>query len=61
MTVQSEAALEAYKPYEQFCRVMLDAYFVVDCDGKIVKSNPGAVALTGVTAKQQLKVDLIRF
>jgi PAS domain S-box-containing protein len=53
----NEQVLEAFKPFEQFCKAMLDAYLVVNAEGKILKSNPAATLVTGITSKQLLKID----
>ncbi len=57
MTATNEQVLEAFKPFEQFCKAMLDAYLVVNAQGKILKSNPAAALVTGITSKQLLKID----
>lgn len=57
MTATNEQVLEAFKPFEQFCKSMLDAYVVVNAEGKILKSNPAAALVTGITSKQLLKID----
>lgn len=59
MTATNEQVLEAFKPFEQFCKSLLDAYFVVNAQGKILKSNPAAAVVTGITSKQLLKIDTI--
>jgi diguanylate cyclase (GGDEF)-like protein/PAS domain S-box-containing protein len=43
--------LEAFKPYEHFCKAMLDGFVVVDADGKVVKSNPLVAQMSGLTSK----------
>jgi diguanylate cyclase (GGDEF)-like protein/PAS domain S-box-containing protein len=59
MEAGKEQIMDAFKPYEQFCKAMLDAYVVVDVKGKILKSNPAAALLTGVSSKHLLKVTSI--
>ena len=47
------AALEAaFKTYETFCKAMLDAYVVVDLQGRIIKCNQMFSQLIGKTVKQ---------
>ena len=55
MTEQANKLLQAFKPYEHFCKAMLDAYFLVDVNGRILKTNPAATLLTGQPSKQLLK------
>jgi diguanylate cyclase (GGDEF)-like protein/PAS domain S-box-containing protein len=57
MTASNEKVLEAFKPFEQFCKAMLDAYIVINADGKILKSNSAAALVTGYTSKQLLRID----
>ncbi len=47
--------LDLFKPYEHFCRSMLDAYVVVDADGHVLKSNQLFTQLVNKTSKQILK------
>lgn len=49
-----DAALEAFKPFEQFCKAMLDGFAVVNTSGKIVKTNPLIAPMCGLTSKQIL-------
>jgi diguanylate cyclase (GGDEF)-like protein len=59
-TVDSEFA-----KYAHFARVFLDAYAVVDLEGKVVKANQLFAQLTGTKMRQILKTDsfnrLLRF
>jgi diguanylate cyclase (GGDEF)-like protein/PAS domain S-box-containing protein len=48
--------LDSFKPFETFCKAMLDAYVVVNAEGQVLKANAGATAVTGMTAKQLLKL-----
>jgi diguanylate cyclase (GGDEF)-like protein len=48
---------DAFKPYEHFAKVMLDAYVLIDADGRIVKLNPLFCQLVDKRAKQVLKAD----
>lgn len=48
-------ALELFKPFEQFCRCLLDPYVVVDAAGRAVKCNPLFGPLLGLRTKQILK------
>lgn len=47
--------LSLFAPFEAFCKVMLDAYIVVDESGKIVKCNQMFSVLTGQSTKQIIK------
>jgi len=47
--------LDAFKPYEHFSKCLLDAYAVVDMDGKILKCNALLSQVTGLKTKQILK------
>ncbi len=49
--------LEAFKPYEHFCKSMLDAFVVVDTAGKVQKSNAMFAQLVGLKARQILKAE----
>lgn len=55
MSEQANKLLQAFKPFENFCKAMLDAYFLVDFTGKILKTNPAATLLTGLPSKQLLR------
>lgn len=46
-----------FKPYEVFCRSMLDAYVVLDHTGRILKSNQLMSQLTSLKSKQLLKAN----
>lgn len=48
-------ALEAFKPFEHFCRCLLDAYAVVDASGKVLKCNAMFTQIAGLKTKQVLK------
>src|ERR1041385_7561477 len=50
-------ALEAFKPYEHFCKAMLDAFVVVDLSGKVLKCNPLFSQLVGLRTRQILKAN----
>ena len=54
--IKSEA-LDAFKPFEHFCKSMLDAYVILDQKGKVVKSNQLFSQLVGRKAKQILKAE----
>jgi diguanylate cyclase (GGDEF)-like protein/PAS domain S-box-containing protein len=56
MTDQPNKLLQAFKPFEHFCKAMLDAYFLVEASGRILKTNPAATLLTGLSSKQLLRV-----
>ena len=49
------SVLDEFKRYEHFCRVMLDAYVLVDLTGKVVKTNQLFSQLVGKTTRQILK------
>lgn len=51
------SVLDAFAPLADFSRVLLDAYALVDCNGKVVKANQLFSQLTGIKMKQILKVD----
>lgn len=57
--------LAAFKPYEAFSKVMLDAFAVVDLKGKVLKCNQLLSQLLGMSTKQVLKAaslnDLLKF
>jgi diguanylate cyclase (GGDEF)-like protein len=55
LNLEQSDVLEAFRPYESFCKSMLDAYVVVDHSGKILKSNPLFSVLSGRKSKQVLK------
>lgn len=61
----NESVLDAFAPYESFARVMLDAYAVVDRDGKVVKANQLLAQALNKKSKQILKAgsldECIRF
>lgn len=48
------AALAAFKPFEHFCKAMLDGFVIVDVDGAVVKANPLVAQMSGLTTKQIL-------
>jgi diguanylate cyclase (GGDEF)-like protein/PAS domain S-box-containing protein len=60
-----EDVLDYFKDVEEFCRVMIDAYAVIDRHGKVIKSNQAFSQLTGKKSRQILKAnsldDLISF
>ena len=47
--------IEAFKPYEHFSKVMLDAFVVVNKDGRVLKANQLLGQLLGKKTKQILK------
>ena len=49
--------LEAFKAYEHFSKCLLDAYAVVDMNGKVLKCNALLSQVTGLKTKQILKTD----
>lgn len=48
-------ALEMFKPYEHFSKCMLDAYAVLDSNGRVLKCNGAFATLVGLRTKQILK------
>lgn len=55
MSDQIDKITQAFKPLEHFCKALLDAYFVLDASGKIIKTNPAATLLTGMSSKNLLR------
>jgi diguanylate cyclase (GGDEF)-like protein len=53
----NESVLEAFAPFESFARVMLDAYAVVDRDGKVLKANQLLAQALNKKSKQILKAN----
>lgn len=47
--------LDAFRPFETFCKAMLDAYVVLTPTGQVVKCNQLFSTLVGVSSKQVLK------
>lgn len=47
--------LQAFKPFEQFCKCMLDAYAVLDKSGRVIKCNQLLSSLLGLPTKQILR------
>jgi diguanylate cyclase (GGDEF)-like protein len=47
--------LQAFRPYEQFCKCMLDAYAVLDKSGRVIKCNQLLSSLVGLATKQILR------
>lgn len=52
-----KTVLEAFKPFEHFCKAMLDGFVVVDAEGSVVKANPMVAQMCGLTTKQILGMD----
>jgi diguanylate cyclase (GGDEF)-like protein/PAS domain S-box-containing protein len=52
-----EDVLDYFKDVEEFCRVMIDAYAVIDRQGKVIKSNQAFSQLTGKKSRQILKAN----
>ncbi len=55
--VPSAQALELFKPFEHFSKCLLDAYVVIDQQGRILKCNALFSQLVGLRTKQILKAD----
>ncbi len=53
----SAQALELFKPFEHFSKCLLDAYVVVDQNGRILKCNALFAQLVGLRTKQILKAE----
>lgn len=51
----STKVLQAFKPFEQFSRCMLDAYAVIDQNGRVVKCNQLMSTLLGLPTKLVLR------
>lgn len=47
--------LQAFKPFEQFCKCLLDGYVVIDLTGRVVKCNQLLSTLLGLPTKQILR------
>ena len=56
MSEMNTKIMESFKPFESFCKAMLDAFVVVNMHGQVLKTNAAAAAVTGMTAKQLLKL-----
>src|SRR5690349_15161295 len=52
-----DATLELFRPYEHFCKCLLDAYAVVDASGKVLKCNALFSQLVGLKTRQILKAE----
>lgn len=52
-----QSVLELFKNYEHFCKCMLDAYVLLDDQGKVVKCNPLFSQIVGKTSRQVMKAD----
>ena len=50
-----EKIVEAFKVHEHFCKSMLDAYALVNLDGKVIKCNQLLSAMLGTKPRQILK------
>ncbi len=53
------SVIDAFKPYEHFARVMLDAYVLIDETGRVVKCNQLFATLVGKKTKEILKENSI--
>lgn len=54
---KNQELLKQFEAYEAFCKVMLDAYALIDSSGKVIKSNQLLSVLLGKTTKHILKVE----
>ncbi len=59
MTIEDSITMLAFKPYEQFCKALLDGYCVVDPNGKVLKCNPLFSQILGLKTKAILKADTL--
>ena len=55
--IEINPTLEAFKPFENLSKCLLDAYAVVDAKGKVLKCNALLSQITGIRTKQILKMD----
>lgn len=56
-TGQNEKVMAMFKTVEPFCRVMLDAYVVIDAAGRVLKSNQLMSQLVGLSSRAILKAN----
>jgi diguanylate cyclase (GGDEF)-like protein len=54
-TQNNADVLQAFKPFEQFCKCMIDAYAVLDKSGRVIKCNQLLSSLLGLATKQILR------
>lgn len=63
--MKNESALELFKPQEHFVKCLIDAWALVDDQGKVLKANQLFSQLVGVSSRKVLKAasldDLIKF
>jgi diguanylate cyclase (GGDEF)-like protein/PAS domain S-box-containing protein len=56
---------DAFRPFEAFCRSMLDAYAVIDPSGRVIKFNQLMCQITSMKSKQLIKAaslnEIIKF
>lgn len=56
--VENQATiLSEFARFETFAKVLLDAYILIDTQGRIIKANQMLAQLTGMTTRQLLKVE----
>ena len=55
----SKKVLDAFKKYEKFSKALLDAYVVLDSNGKITKFNQLFSTLTGKKSRQIMKAETL--
>lgn len=53
----AQDVLGAFKAYENFCRAMIDAYAVIDQNGRCVKFNQLLCQLTNLKSKQIMRAE----
>lgn len=55
--INPQTLKELFKVHEKFAKCTLDAWALVDIDGKVAKSNPSFAKLVGESSKKILKAD----
>ncbi len=56
-TQSYDAVLELFKPFEHFSKCLLDAFVIIDPQGKILKCNQLFTSITGMKSRQILKAE----
>ena len=57
LTPINAPALECFKAYEHFCKVLLDAFAVIDMQGRVLKCNPLFAQLVGQRTRQIMRAN----
>jgi diguanylate cyclase (GGDEF)-like protein len=55
--LNAPTALDMFRGHEHFTKCMLDAYAIVDTNGKVLKTNPLFSQLVGMRSRQILRAD----